>query len=169
MKLIHDPEIDVIVWGVRGHANAVRHPHMYGWINAQNGRIINVSVKTPLKSPNSDPIVLGTFTFRSADNFRLAVDHLIARNGRINGEFYLDSCINDAIELGLNCALFEVDSFISWGTPNDLKTFEYWQSCFHKWPGHRYRMEEDGRIPAEALDELNRRYQATVPELPDER
>ena len=93
------------------------------------------------------------------------VDHLIARDGRVNSEFYIDSCINDAIGLGLRCHLFEVDSFLSWGTPNDLRTFEYWQSCFHKWESHPYALNLDGRVPKDARHELKVRYQATLPEL----
>ena len=165
-QLVDNPDVDVIVWGVRNYANAVRHPTMYGWIDAENSLIHEISVKTPLKSPATDPIVLGTFTFSRAKDFRRTVEHLFSRNGRINGEFYIDSCINDAIKLGLRCHLFEVDSFLSWGTPNDLRTFEYWQSCFHKWPDHPYRLERDGRIPAEAASNLETLYQATVPELP---
>lgn len=165
-KLTGNPDIDVIVWGVRGHANAVRQPQMFGWINSEQGKIKEISVKTPLDSPATDPIVLGTFTFRRAEDFRRVVQHLIDRDGRINGEFYIDSCINDAIEIGLNCVLFEVDSFLSWGTPNDLRTFEYWQSSFHKWAGHPYRLESDGRIPGDSIDELKERYLATIPELP---
>lgn len=164
--LVDNPEIDVIVWGVRGHANAIRHPQMFGWIDAENGQIRRISVKTPLKSPATDPIVLGTFTFRRAEDFRQVVSRLIERDGRINGEFYIDSTINDAIESGLHCELFEVDSFLSWGTPNDLRTFEYWQSCFHKWAGHPYRLQNDGRIPRDAIAGLESRYQATVPALP---
>jgi len=166
-SLVEDPVIDVIVWGVRGHANAVRHPQMFGWIDAApDGRIKRISVKTPLNSPTSDPIVLGTFTFQRAEDFRRVVDRLIVRNGRVNGEFYIDSCINDAIDLGLHCHLFEVDSFISWGTPNDLRTFEYWQACFHKWKGHPYRMEADERIPVSALGTLNDRYKSMIPLVP---
>lgn len=164
--LIDNPEVDVIVWGVRGNANAVRHPQMFGWIDAENGRIRGISVKTPLLSPATDPIVLGTFTFRRAEDFRQVVSRLIQRDGRINGEFYIDSTINDAIESDLRCELFEVDSYLSWGTPNDLRTFEYWQSCFHKWAGHPYRLQNDGRIPHDAIAELESRYQATVPALP---
>ena len=88
---------------------------------------------------------------------------LIARDGRVNGEFYIDSCINDAIALGLNCQLFEVDSYLCWGTPNDLRTFEYWQSCFHKWPGHPYRLELDSRVPPGELAALEQRFCALVP------
>lgn len=162
--LAADPDVDIIVWGVRGHANAVRHPQMFGWINAEKGVIRHISVKKPLSSPAVDPIVLGTFTFRRAEDFRRVVEQLINRDGRVNGEFYLDSCINDAIELGLRCHLFEVDSFLSWGTPNDLRTFEYWQSCFHKWASHPYSLHHDGRISQSELSSIEKRY-ATFPEV----
>jgi len=164
--LIDKPEVDVIVWGACGHANAVRHPTMFGWIDADNGAIRRISVKTPLAAPDTDPVVLGTFTFRRAADFRRAVASLIDANDRINGEFYIDSCINHAIALGLKCALFEVDSFLSWGTPNDLRTFEYWQSCFHKWASHPYRLELDRRIPSQAVEGLAARYRQSIPELP---
>jgi NDP-sugar pyrophosphorylase family protein len=158
--LLDDPEVDLIVWGVRGHPNALRQPQMFGWIDAEAGRIRRISVKTPLASPASDPTVLGTFTFKRAEDCRAAVRQLIARDGRINGEFYLDSCINDAIAAGLRCHLFEVDHYLSWGTPNDLRTFEYWQSCFHKWDGHPYRLELDARVPQAQVAALARRYEA---------
>lgn len=164
--LVDNLDVDVIVWGVRGHANAIRQPQMFGWIDADNGRIRKISVKTPLDSPATDPIVLGTFTFRRAEDFRRVVSRLIERDGRINGEFYIDSTINDAIEAGLRCELFEVDSFLSWGTPNDLRTFEYWQSCFHKWSGHPYRLQNDFRVPRDAIAGLESRFQAVIPALP---
>lgn len=166
--MIGNPDIDILVWAVRGHANAIRKPQMFGWIDAnKEGRINTISVKTPLSSPSTDPIVIGTFTFKNASDARQSINALIARDGRINGEFYLDSCINDAIAMGLRCHIFEVDSFISWGTPNDLKTFEYWQSCFHKWVHHPYRLELDHRIDRHRLAELNTRYAAMIPSLPN--
>jgi len=164
-RMVNNPDIDVIVWGIRGYPNALRSPEMYGWIDSEEGVIRSISVKTPLAAPASDPIVLGTFTFRREEDLIRVVQRLVARDGRINGEYYLDSCINDAIEIGLKCRVFEVESYLCWGTPNDLRTFEYWQSCFHKWSGHPYRLDKDGRIPAAALEILERRYQATTPDL----
>ena len=32
------------------------------------------------------------------------------------------------------------------GNPNDLKIFEYWQSCFDKWKTHPYNLENDPNI-----------------------
>ncbi len=162
--LIKNPDIDVIVWGARGHTNAIRKPTMFGWIDANDDGYINtISVKTPLATPATDPIVIGTFTFKKVSDARCAINALIARDGRVNGEFYLDSCIDDAIAMGLCCHLFEVDSFISWGTPNDLKTFEYWQSCFHKWSRHPYSLELDPRVSPSALEELEARFTALIP------
>jgi NDP-sugar pyrophosphorylase family protein len=163
--LLDDAQIDIIVWGARGHINAIRRPEMFGWINSDGGVIKNISVKIPFESPLVDPIVIGTFTFKRNTQARAAIDSLLARNGRVNGEFYLDSCINDAIEMGLSCHLFEVDSFISWGTPNDLKTFEYWQSCFHKWAYHPYRLELDSRVDSAQLKILNARFAHQTPEF----
>jgi NDP-sugar pyrophosphorylase family protein len=162
--LFDDFGTDVIVWGVRGHANAIRHPHMYGWVDEENGLIKSISVKMPLSTPVTDLIVLGTFTFRTAEIFHRCVDRMIARDGRVNGEFYLDTCINDALALGMCCRIFEVDHYISWGTPNDLRTFEYWQSCFHKWAGHPYELAQDMRIPVTEVAALEQRYDVLVPE-----
>lgn len=137
-----DSSADVIVWGVRGHPAAVRHPHMFGWIDTSGNHITRISVKEPLQSPATDPIVLGTFTFKRADDFKRVVAHMVARDGRVNGEFYIDTCINDALGMGLECILFEVDSFLSWGTPNDLRTYEYWESCFHQWASHPFCLDK---------------------------
>lgn len=164
--LLDDQGVDVIVWVTRGYVNAMRHPEMYGWVRCEGDRVVGVSVKKPLSDPARDPIITGTFTFRRARDFVRAAEHMIARNAHVNGEFYIDTCINDAVDLGLNCRVVEIDSYLCWGTPNDLKTFEYWQSCFHKWPSHPYRLEKDMHIPAQALSELEQRYRVTTPSQP---
>ena len=165
-ELATNKTVDVIVWGIRGYPNAVRNPNMYGWIDIENELIRSISVKAPLSSPDSDPIVLGIFTFRRIQDFKNALNSLIKRNGKVNGEFYIDSLINDAIDHGLNCYFFEVDSFLCWGTPNDLLTFEYWQSCFHKWHNHPYRLELDPNIPIEKIGFLDERYKKNTPSIP---
>lgn len=146
---------DMVIWAVRGYANAIRNPQMYGWIDLdQNGSPIGVSVKVPLDNPKTDPVVLGMFTFRSAAQARHLIETLIARNERVNSEFYLDQVANVALDEGLTVSVFEVDHFMCWGTPNDLRSFEYWQSCFNKWDGHPYRLENDPMVPHAAQTAL---------------
>ncbi len=142
-SLIEDPVLDVIVWAAKSNAVARRHPKMFGWIDMdRHGIIRKVSVKEPLTCPKTDLVVTGTFTFNSPDVFENSVNALLRNNNRVNGEFYLDSCINEAINLGYNCKIFPVDHCISWGTPSELRTFDYWKSCFQKWEGHPYSNEK---------------------------
>ena len=164
--LFDDESVDVIVWAARGHADAMRRPQMWSWIRETAGRIDGVLVKQAPPSPAADAVFTGVFTFRREEDLRAAVAALIAREGRVNGEFYLDSCIEDCLALGLHCRVFEVGALLPWGTPNELRAFEYWQSCFDKWDGHPYRLELDGRVDREGLPELRRRYAARVPARP---
>ena len=156
--ILADDSTDVVVWVARGYPGAVACPSMYGWVEVEGDRVISISVKTPLADPSKDPIVTGTFTFKRASDFELAVNRMIERGGLVNGEFYVDTCINDAIAIGLRVRTFEVDSYLCWGTPEDLKRFEYWQSCFHKWEGHLYRLELDHNIPDVTLTDLESKY-----------
>lgn len=162
-ELANSPDVDVIVWVYRGHSCAIHNPEMYGWVDEVEGVIREVSVKKPLINPAADPVVIGVFTFCSSSHFTSAVNSLIERDGRVNGEFYIDSCINDSIQAGNKCHIFEVDSFISWGTPNELKTFEYWQSCFSKWSSHPYTLESDHALNEDDLSVLRNSYHFSKP------
>lgn len=166
--LLNDVSTDVIVWVTRGYTNAIRNPNMYGWVECKRGTdlVSRVSVKKPLTDTCHDPIIIGTFTFRCGRDFIRAVDRMIARDARVNGEYYIDTCIEDALALGLKVRILEVDSYLCWGTPNDLRTFEYWQSCFSKWQSHPYQLEHDTRLPLQAQPDLYKKYAATMPQLP---
>jgi len=175
--MIYDPEAferhmapggpDVLVWVVRGHADGRRRPEMFGWVDADaEGRIRKVLVKEAPADPATCPLIVGAFTFRRAADYQRACERLVERNGRVNGEFYVDSLIADAVEMGLDCRIFEIEHYLGWGTPHDLQTFEYWQSCFHKWKAHPYSIFQDRRVPSSATADLARRYESIRPSRP---
>ena len=91
---------------------------------------------------------------------------MIERGGKVNGEYYVDECINDAVALGLNCRLFEVDHYLGWGTPDELRTFDYWTECFDKWSSHPYRLERDLRVKAASRAMIRERYLRLKPARP---
>lgn len=156
---VADATADLLVWIVRGHADGIRRPEMFGWVmEDEGGAVTGTRVKQTPDDPATAAMITGTFTFRRAEHLKQAVDALVARNGRVNGEFYLDSVIDDCLTAGLRVMLFEVDAYVGWGTPIDLQTFEYWQSCFDKWPSHPYRLERDQRVPAIMVRELRSKY-----------
>ncbi len=143
---LDDPDADVLVWVARGYPGALRRPQHYGWVDAVDDLVRKVSVKTPLNDPAHDPIIVGAFSFKRARDFAAAAGAMIARDGRVGGEFYVDSCIEDAIALGLRCKTFEIEHYLCWGTPTDLRTFDYWQRCFDRWPSHPYAKALDSRV-----------------------
>jgi hypothetical protein len=149
---------DMLVWVVRGHADGRLRPTSFGWVSeAPDGRVDGVMVKAAPADPATAAMIVGAFSFRRAGDFKTAAQALVARGGRINGEFYVDSVVTDALAAGLDVRTFEIDHYLGWGTPNDLKIFEYWQSAFSKWPSHPYRLDRDRRIPAHCVGALEAR------------
>ena len=159
-NILDKGDFDVLVWGAINHANSKRYPEMFGWINydQKTMNVNNISVKKPIDKSLSQPIVIGMFTFKNAKILEQSINQLMKNENKINNEFYLDSTVNEAINLGLNCKVFIIDHFISFGTPNDLKTFEYWQSCFSKWNSHPYSLSNDSFIPKDKINLLKREY-----------
>lgn len=159
-KLIDDKKVDAIVWSFRHHPNAITHPEMYGWIKTKkNGTVTGISVKVPISDdPYNDHAFTGAMYFRKARYFLDALKELYKKNIRIKGEYYLDSCINILVEQKLKVKVFEVDHYAAWGTPDELKTYEYWQSYFHKCNDHPYSLEIDPAVNKSKTNELNKKY-----------
>ena len=142
-ELTKDSSIDIIIWGCRNYPGARKNPEMYGWIEEEDFIVKKVHVKKEYKNPKIDPIITGTFYFKEAEIFKNSVEKLLKSGKKVNNEFYVDSSINMAIALGFKVIYFEIDFYLCWGTPNDLRTYNYWQNCFHKWENHPYRKELD--------------------------
>lgn len=147
-------EADVLVWTMHGHPGALARPEHYGWVDASDGRVRGVSVKVPLADPATDPAIVGVFSFRRAGDLRRAFAALLARDGRVRGELYLDSLVTDALALGLDVRVMPVRRYFGWGTPDDLRTYTYWQGFFHHWPHHPYRLQDDPAVAPEAVARL---------------
>lgn len=123
---------DALIWTFRHNPAVLQNPFMYGWVETDDDYIANrVSVKIPLsKEPMNDHAVIGAFSFRKADDFVRCADQMIAAERRINNEFYADEVMNVAIENGLRVALMEAESYVCFGTPRDLNTYNYWSHIF---------------------------------------
>lgn len=158
--LLNDSSVDAIAWSFRNHPSSVRNPEMYGWIKTdKNNTVTGVSVKKSISdTPIEDHAVVGTFYFRKTRYFLEALSSMYKKNVRVNGEFYVDSCLNELVEMGLNTKVFEIDHYIGWGTPNDYKTFKYWQSFFHKVDWHPYNLDSDDTVNRSSIEELDNEY-----------
>jgi NDP-sugar pyrophosphorylase family protein len=130
-RLEADPSVDVIVWSFDNNPTSQLYPHMYAWLDTDEElKIRNVSVKKHF--PGAKHAIIGTMFFRSAKIFREGYAKIREKNIRTNGEFYVDDLLNPLIEAGYNVRAFPVDAYICWGTPNDYKTYCYWDKHFSK-------------------------------------
>lgn len=131
---------DAIVFSFKNNVSVTFKPNQYGWADTdEQNNIKKMSVKKSISNnPINDHAVAGAFWFKKGKIFVEAAEHMIKQNHRINNEFYVDECINDLIELGYKAKIFEIENYICWGTPNDLRTFEYWQKFFNKMKFHSF-------------------------------
>ena len=133
-KLLENQGFDAIIWTVRNNATVARNPRMYGWVKTKDGQIADsISCKKSIsENPVDDHAIVGTFWFKNAKNFFHYGEELIKKDIRIKGEFYVDEMMNLLINDNLNVGIFEVEKYLCWGTPNDLKTYNYWKEFFNK-------------------------------------
>lgn len=139
--LLQDQSIDLIVWCIKKSAKDILKPEMYGWIKEKNNIIVSSSIKKPFNVQNNTSIITGIFTFKNHKVFELGYANMVINKSLINGEYYLDSIVNELLNLGKKCVVFQIDHYLSWGTPNELKTFQYWETCFNLWKSHPYKTE----------------------------
>ena len=145
IELVDDKTNDVIVWSYRNNYASYYNPNMYSWLDVDaedNVQKVNVKDFTG-KNPLDEYAVVGTMFFRNKEVYIKSLEKLYQKNIRTNGEFYIDNLINESIELGYKVKNFEIDNYICWGTPNDLRTYQYWQTFFDKVNWHTYTYKND--------------------------
>ena len=159
-NLIEDENVDAIIFTFKHHISSKNNPQMYGWVKVDDkDNATAVSVKVPISdNPYEDHAIVGTFWFKKAEYFNKALENLLSKDLKVNGEYYVDSLMGELIELGLNVKVFEVDDYICWGTPDDYETFVYWQSFFHKVSWHPYSLEKDITVNKDKIKKLDKQY-----------
>ncbi|MCI0576895.1 MAG: hypothetical protein L0332_24860 [Chloroflexi bacterium] len=139
--LRENPEIDVIIWTFKIGAIKKANPNAFAYCRTDGRRVVEVVEKRTISDrPENDPAVVGSFTYRTAELFVRGAKEMIARNIRVNGEFYVGTSINQLIAAGCQVVTFEIEKFISFGNPYELMHFEYWEEYFDSLPDHPYRM-----------------------------
>jgi len=145
LNLTKDLSNDIIVLSYRNNYTSYYNPNMYSWLEVdEKQNITKVNVKEfKGTNPLKEYAIVGTMFFRNKNVYLNSLQKLYEKNIRTNGEFYIDNLLNESINLGYKVKNFEVEEYICWGTPNDLKTYEYWQKFFDKVNWHPYEYSKD--------------------------
>jgi len=113
------------------------HPHLLGpnfyagcKTDAQN-HLIEIKEKFSFTANKMDSYQSsGTYYFKSGQIVKKYFKQLIDENIALNGEFYVSLVYNLPLRDKLKINVYEIPYFCQWGTPEDLKEFEYWQEIF---------------------------------------
>jgi NDP-sugar pyrophosphorylase family protein len=73
----------------------------------------------------------GTYYFKKGEYIKKYFRRMTEREITLNGEYYVSLVYNLLKEDGLNIYIYEIPYFLQWGTPEDLKEYEYWSEYFH--------------------------------------
>jgi NDP-sugar pyrophosphorylase family protein len=130
--LMKDQTVDVIVWAFTNHPTGKLYPHMYAWLDVDSStqNIREVSIKKAFTDKPNTHAIIGTMFFRTGALFMEGLDDIYRDNIRTNNEFYVDNILQPLIDKGYTVKVFEVDYYLCWGTPNDYKTYLYWDEYF---------------------------------------
>lgn len=139
MDASNPQQSDLVSWSFTRQSNLSRNPQAWGWLRLAGNhdygddsdgvkKITGVSVKVPISDdPFNDYAITGSFSFRDGRTFLKIADELIRRDIKVKGEYYIDSMIGVAIDMGLRAVSFPVDKYIGWGTPADYEDYLFWE------------------------------------------
>lgn len=132
-KLLENPEIDIIIWSFSNNATSKLYPHMYAWLDVdKNNFIKRVSIKKSFEDIENKYAIIGTMLFKKGKYYIEGLNKIYEDNYRTNGEFYVDNMIEPLVNMGYKCVIFDVENYLCWGTPNDYKTYNYWNEYFNQ-------------------------------------
>lgn len=148
----------LIIWASDPHHAASRKPEQYGWVSYDlEGNCLNTWVKQ-VPEAERKAVMTGTFTFGSQKYAAKSIEDLINDGVTVNGEFYLDSLVQRQIDAGLPCRVLLTPSFVSVGTPDEYESVLYWQSCFDKWPLHKYKLANDPMVDQKDIARISKSF-----------
>ena len=90
----------------------------------------------------SDQATVGIYYFRHGSDFVRFAKQMIAKDIRVNGEFYVCPVFNELVQAGLDVYISEIEpgQMHGLGTPEDLEAFTAWRSAA---PLARWRRRAD--------------------------
>lgn len=122
------------------------HPHrlnstFMAHIKEENGRLIEIKEKEPYTdNPINEHASTGTYYFKKGEYVKKYFKELMDLDINYNGEYYITLVYNLMVRDGLNITIYDTDFVTVFGTPEEVKNFEAWQTILK---GSQIKNEED--------------------------
>ena len=161
LNLLNDEEVDGIVWIHKHYRYSEDHPQKFNWVVTNGETLKHISIKKSVSNtPYFDSIAVGTFYFKKVKYFMEAYEEALKEETLKKDLLSIEEVVNSMISMNLKVKIFEVNRYVSWKTPDELKTYQYWQSFFHKVDWHPYTLGSDVSISKEVAEKLDSEYRS---------
>lgn len=132
-NFLNEKKFDICIWTTQLKSLKVKNYNAFGYCDLKNKINVKkiVEKKTISKSPEDDPMIIGTFWFKNLDLIKEMYSYVKKLNLTINGEYYIANAINLMIKRGYNVKAFNIDQWISFGDPFEIEIYNYWKEVFY--------------------------------------
>ena len=124
-------DADIVICGLKNYTPAIYKPTSFSWIKTNGNNVNEITSKRCDGDPKENMVFISCMIYKNREILEKSIESLINRDGRTNGEFYIDESINDSVKLGYKVKVLEIDSYINWGTPEELQMFNWWNKFYN--------------------------------------
>ncbi len=132
-RFVTESRCDACVISYRGF-----HPHYvgtdkYAYSRLEGERVVEVREKGSFTDQRENEFASsGGYYFRTSRQLKEALEYQFANNLTINGETYTSLTVESLLRRhpGSDVRVFEIPAFFQWGTPRDLRAFEFWERSY---------------------------------------
>ena len=132
-KFVETSHCDACLISYRGfHAHYLGDtPYAYSRMDGE--RVVEVREKGCFTEDRETEFAsAGAYYFRTARILKQALQFQRDKNLKVNNEFYTSLTVEALLQMkkDAHVRVFEIESFFQWGTPEDLRRFEYWEKTY---------------------------------------
>ncbi|MGQ0508218.1 MAG: NTP transferase domain-containing protein, partial [Myxococcaceae bacterium] len=132
-QFVAETQSDACLLSYRGFHAHYLSPQTYAYSRMEGPRVVEVREKGSFTQDRENEFAsAGGYYFRTARLLGEALAYQRAHKLEVGGELYTSLTVEALLRLrpSSKVTVFEVPAFYQWGTPDQLQTFEYWESGF---------------------------------------
>jgi NDP-sugar pyrophosphorylase family protein len=133
---VRDSDCDACVISYRGFHPHYLSPTKYAYSRLVGENVVEVREKGSFTENRENEFAsTGGYYFKTAELLSQALEFQQKHKLEMNGELYTSLTVEALLQMkpDARVRVFEIQRFFQWGTPEDLKTFEYWERTFQSY------------------------------------
>lgn len=130
---VQKTECDACVISYKGFHAHYLSPVTYAYSRVESELVKQVKEKGSFTDQRENEFASsGAYYFKDVDALEKAVAFQKANDIKMNNEYYTSLTVEALLQSNpkAQVRVYEIESFYQWGTPQDLKDFEYWEKTF---------------------------------------